>query len=161
MPWRLDFGAATRAYPVHVIAPRAVYRAFWAIHKAIDRMSGGRIGTVRASGHRLGTLFVTTTGRTTGQPRRNALYYIEDGPNFVVVGSNVGAPTDPGWWLNLQAHPSAIVEIEGQKHAVQAREASGDEYARLWPRFARNGSQFEEYRQKTTRRLPIVILELR
>jgi deazaflavin-dependent oxidoreductase (nitroreductase family) len=144
-----------------VIPSRAVYRAFWAMHKAIDRLSGGRIGTVRASGHRLGTLFLTTTGRTSGQPRRNAVYYVEDGPNFVVVGSNAGADVDPGWWLNLQAHPSAVVEIEGQKHAVQARAASLDEYARLWPKFARGGTQFEEYRQATTRKLPIVILELR
>jgi deazaflavin-dependent oxidoreductase (nitroreductase family) len=144
-----------------VIPPRAVYRAFWAIHKAIDRMSGGRIGTARASGHRLGTLFLTTTGRTSGQPRRNALYYVEEGPSFVVVGSNAGADTDPAWWLNLQAHPSAVVEVEGQRHAVQAREASIDEHARLWQRFARSGTQFEEYRRNTTRRLPIVILELR
>jgi F420H(2)-dependent quinone reductase len=144
-----------------VIAPRSVYQALWAIHKAIDRLSGGRIGTVRASGHRLGTLFLTTTGRTSGAARRNALYYVEDGPNFVVLGSNVGADTDPSWWLNLQANPNALVEIEGQKHAVQARAASIDEYARLWPKFARNGSQFEEYRQATTRKLPIVILELR
>jgi F420H(2)-dependent quinone reductase len=138
-----------------------VYRAFWAIHNAIDRMTGGRIGTVRASGHRLGTLFLTSTGRTSGQPRRNALYYVEDGPSFVVVAANAGADKDPAWWLNLQANPEAVVEIEGQRHAVKARAASIDEHARLWPRFSRVGTQFEEYRQGTTRQLPIVILELR
>ena len=84
-----------------MIPPRWVLRLLWAIHRGIDRLTGGRIGTVRPTGQRLGTLFVISTGRTSGQPRRNPVYYVEEGPNLVVVASNAGAPTDPAWWQNL------------------------------------------------------------
>ena len=133
----------------------------WAIHKGIDRLSGGRIGTVRPTGRRLGTLFVVTTGRTSGQPRRNAIYYVEEGPNLIVVASNAGGPADPAWWQNLQAQPDASVEIGGQRRDVRARAASPEEQARLWPRFVRGSATFNEYQANTERRLPVVILEPR
>jgi deazaflavin-dependent oxidoreductase (nitroreductase family) len=133
----------------------------WAIHRGIDRVSGGLIGTVRATGGRLGTLFLVTTGRTSGQPRRTAIYYVEDGPNLVVVASNVGAAADPGWWQNLQVQPDAEVEIAGQRQRVRARRATPEEQARLWPRFVRGSETFTDYQANTSRRLPVVILEPR
>jgi deazaflavin-dependent oxidoreductase (nitroreductase family) len=144
-----------------MVPPRPVFRAFWALHKGIVRLSGGRIGTARAAGGHLGTLFLASTGRSSGQQRRNGLYYVEDGPNFVVVASNAGADVDPAWWRNLQAQPDADVEIAGQRHAVRARAATPEEQARLWPRFVRGSSAFAEYQAKVTRRLPVVILEPR
>jgi F420H(2)-dependent quinone reductase len=144
-----------------MIPPRPVFRAFWALHKGIVRLSGGRIGTARASGRRLGTLFLASIGRSSGQPRRNGLYYVEDGPNLVVVASNVGADVDPAWWRNLQAQPDADVEIAGQRQPVRARAATPEEHARLWPRFVRGSAMFNEYQANTTRRLPVVILEPR
>jgi F420H(2)-dependent quinone reductase len=154
-------GTVHAAYAVDMLLPRPLFRAFWALHKGIDRLSGGRIGTTRASGGRLGTLFLGATGRTSGQPRRNGLYYVEDGPNLVVVASNAGADVDPGWWRNLQAQPDADVEIAGEHRAVRARAATPDEQARLWPRFVRASGAFAEYQAKVTRRLPVVILEPR
>jgi F420H(2)-dependent quinone reductase len=144
-----------------MIPPRPLIRAFWALHKGIVRLSGGRIGTARASGRRLGTLFLGSTGHASGQPRRNGLYYVEDGPNLVVVASNAGAAVDPAWWRNLQAQPDADVEIAGQHQAVHARPATPEEQARLWPRFVRGSAMFNEYQANTTRRLPVVILEPR
>ena len=76
--------------------PRTVFRVGWALHRALFRMTGGRVGTQRAKDGRLGTLFITTTSRRTGRPRRNPLYYLEDGSNLVVAASNVGAAHDPG-----------------------------------------------------------------
>jgi F420H(2)-dependent quinone reductase len=149
------------AYPVGMVPPRPVLRAVWALHKGIDRLTGGRIGTARASGHRLGTLFLVSTGRTSGEPRRNALYYVEDGLNLIVVASNAGADVDPGWWRNLQAQPNADVEIAGQRRGVHARAATAEERARLWPRLVRGSTTFTGYQAKTTRPLPVVILEPR
>jgi F420H(2)-dependent quinone reductase len=144
-----------------MIPPRWMLRLLWAIHRGIDRLSGGRIGSVRPTGRRLGTLFLLSTGRTTGQPRRNPVYYVEEGPNLVVVASNAGAATDPAWWQNLQAQPDADVEIGGQRHAVRARVATLEEQARLWPRFVRGSANFSEYQANTERKLSVVILEPR
>jgi F420H(2)-dependent quinone reductase len=144
-----------------MIPPRPVLRLLWAIHRGIDRLSGGRIGTVRPTGRRLGTLFLASTGRTSGQPRRTAIYYVEEGPNLVVVAANAGAAADPAWWQNLQAQPDADVEIGGDRRAVRARAASPEEQARLWPRFVRGSATFNAYQANTARKLSVVILEPR
>jgi F420H(2)-dependent quinone reductase len=144
-----------------MIPPRPMLRVLWAIHRGIDRLTGGRIGTVRPTGRRLGTLFVISTGRTSGQPRRNPVYYVEEGANLVVVASNAGAARDPAWWQNLQAQPDASVEIVGERRAIRARAATPEEHGRLWPRFVRGSAQFNEYQANTARKLSVVILEPR
>jgi deazaflavin-dependent oxidoreductase (nitroreductase family) len=144
-----------------VIVPRAVYRAMWAFHRGLRRVSGGRIGTRPPSGDGAGTLFLHTVGHKSGQPRSNGLYYLEEGENLVVVASNAGADRDPAWWLNLLAHPEAQVEIGGVRRPVRARPATTDEAARLVPRLDRANADFVTYRARVTRPIPIVILEPR
>ena len=88
--------------------PRPILRLGWAFHKVLHRVTGGRVSTTAPSADgRVGTLFLLSSGRKTGKVRRNGLFYIEDGPNFVVVASNAGENVDPSWWLNLQATPDA------------------------------------------------------
>ena len=140
--------------------PRPVLRFGWAIHKALFLVSGGRVGTERP-GTRVGTLFLVSTGRRSGTLRRNALFYVEDGPNFVVVASNAGEEADPSWWLNLQATPEATVELGTQKIPVLGRAATADEAAFLWPRLVAGYAEYARYRAKRRREIPIVILEPR
>ena len=140
--------------------PRTVYRVGWALHRALFRMTGGRVGTQRAKDGRLGTLFITTTSRRTGRPLRNPLYYLEDGSNLVVAASNVGAAHDPGWWRNLQADPHARVDLAGQQFPVSARRASADETDRLWPRFIAANSAFAAYRVNADREVALVVFEV-
>lgn len=143
-----------------MIPPRAVLRAIWALHKGLRIVSGGHLGTPRPRGTRLGTLFLVSIGRTSGQRRRNGLFYLEDGANLVVVASNAGAASYPGWWLNLQATPHAEVELGGGRvRTVHARAATADEETRLWPRLVAGSSSFEEYRRVADRSIPIVVLE--
>jgi len=142
-----------------MIPPRSALRVFWALHKGIDRLSGGRLSTIRPTDHRVGTLFLLTTGRTTALERRNGLYYIEDGSRYVVVASNAGADHDPRWWLNLQANPNAAVEISGRRLAIQGRAATDPERERLWPELVRRHATYAEYARTATRTIPIVILE--
>ena len=130
------------------------------MHKALFAATGGRIGSQRA-GDGLGTLFLLSTGRRTGAVRRNALFYVEDGRNFVVVASNAGEDVDPQWWLNLQATPAAVVELGQRKVPVRARAGTTEESARLWPRLDAGYGEYAAYRAKVTRELPIVILEPR
>ena len=141
-----------------MIVPRPVLRAYWAMHKAVDRISGGRLSTYRPTAKRLGVLFLTTTGRRSGEPRRNGLFFVESGQDLVVVASNAGAAADPGWWLNLRANPAAIVELRGRSIPVRAREAADDERAPLWAEFVRRDQKFAEYEQATGRRIAVVVL---
>jgi deazaflavin-dependent oxidoreductase (nitroreductase family) len=139
--------------------PRPVLRSIWALHQAVRRVSGGRLGTSAAQGDRIGTLFLHTVGRKSGQPRVNGLYYLEDGSNLIVVASNAGADTDPAWWLNLLGRPEAGVEIAGQLRALRGREATAAELARLWPRLVAANPNYAAYRETARRPIPVVILE--
>ena len=135
-------------------------RIGWAVHRALFRVTGGRVGTERADGGRLGTLFIGTKSRTTGEIRRNPLFYLDDGPNLVVAASNIGADRDPGWWRNLQADPHATVDLASERFAVLARRATADEAERLWPRFIAANANFALYRDQAKRQIPLVILEV-
>jgi F420H(2)-dependent quinone reductase len=77
------------------------------------------------------TLHLRTVGRRTGAARRTPLYYVEDGRNLAVITSNAGRDREPAWWLNLQAHPDATVELPDGPRDVTARAATGEERARL------------------------------
>ena len=118
--------------------------------------SGGRIGG-RLPGQRF--LLITTTGRRTGRPRTQPLLYVRDGGRFVVVGSNAGDDRPPAWWLNLQARPDAEVQVDRARHRVRAREARGDERAKLWEILERSYRYYADYRRRTPREIPVVILE--
>jgi deazaflavin-dependent oxidoreductase (nitroreductase family) len=144
-----------------MIPPRAVFRAYWWVHRAVRRVSRGRLGTQIARGDRKGTLFLHTVGRKSGQPRVNGLFYIVEGSNLVVVASNAGADVDPAWWLNLRAQPDAEVELAGRQRPVRARAANSDEAAQLWPRLDVANPDYAAYRANTRRPITVVILEPR
>ena len=110
---------------------------------------------------RVGTLFLVSTGRKSGKVRRNGLFYIEDGEDFIVVASNGGDIADPQWWKNLQANPDAVVDIGSHHVPVRARAATPDETTRLWPLLEAAYPDFRVYRAGVLRRIPIVILERR
>lgn len=139
--------------------PRLVYRAFWTWHRALDRLTGGRVD---ASGPVGPSLWLTTVGRRSGQTRENALTYLPDGEAFIIVASNIGDDRDPAWWLNLRASPDTSVRLPGhQPRPIHAREASDAERADLWARFVARHPHYADYARRTSRRLPVVVLEPR
>jgi deazaflavin-dependent oxidoreductase (nitroreductase family) len=144
-----------------VTIPRWLLRFFWLEDRVLSRLTGGRLTLPNASGGRARTLFLHTVGRTTGRKRRNGLYYVEDGANLVVVASNAGEDDDPSWWKNLQANPDTEVEVGRQTRAVHARRATVEEAGRLYDRFVEVLPQYGDYRQRTSREIPVVILEPR
>ncbi|HET9344942.1 MAG TPA: nitroreductase/quinone reductase family protein [Candidatus Limnocylindrales bacterium] len=141
--------------------PRPLLRLGWAFHRFLHRVAGGRISTEPPKPGGVGTLFLASTGRKTGKVRRNGLFYIEDGPSFVVVASNAGADADPAWWMNLQAQPDAAVELERRQIPVRARPATPAEADRLWPRLDAAYPEYARYRARRSRPIAVVILEPR
>jgi deazaflavin-dependent oxidoreductase (nitroreductase family) len=133
-------------------------RIAWGFHRLLDRLTGGRLGSGRMG---LRSLWLTTTGRRSGKRRENALYFIEAGADLVVVASNAGRDKPPAWWLNLEAHPETEVRIGKERRQVRARAATADEEARLWPRLDAGFPLYVRYRARTTRHIPLVILEPR
>ncbi len=134
------------------------WELMWRLHRAVLRATGGRVGA-RVRG--LPVLLLTTTGRRSGEPRTVALSYLDHGGGYGVVASNAGADDHPAWWLNLEAEPAATVEIRGERRAVRARLATGDEAAALWQRMVDANPDFAAYREQTDRELPVVVLEER
>jgi len=127
-----------------------------AIHRALYRSSGGRVGG-KVWG--LSILLLTTTGRKTGKARTNPLCFLPDGDALVVVASNGGMDWSPSWWLNLRAQPRATVQVGRAKRAVRAREATPEERVRLWAAVTSIAPGYLRYEQRTDRPIPLVILE--
>lgn len=140
----------------NVLSTRLLIRLFSWIHRVVYRLSGGRVDSQLFGAP---VLLLTTKGRKTGKARTTPLLYLEESSNWVVVGSNAGDDRHPTWWLNLKAHPVATVQIGNTVKRVRAREASEEEKSLLWPRFVDMYSDYETYRQRTTRKIPVVILE--
>jgi deazaflavin-dependent oxidoreductase (nitroreductase family) len=104
-------------------------------------------------------LILTTKGAKSGEDRQNPLVYHRDNGHFVIVASKGGAPTNPAWYHNLRRHPMVTVEVLGEKFQAKAHIAEGDEYERLYQQHAAISPTFNEYRARTTRRIPVVVLE--
>jgi deazaflavin-dependent oxidoreductase (nitroreductase family) len=89
------------------------------------------VGLWRPSGNRWGTLRLTPTGRRTGRKHSVTIANFADGPNLIAMAMNSWADGEPAWWLNLQAHPDASVDLVDGPRSVRARVAKGDERSRL------------------------------
>jgi deazaflavin-dependent oxidoreductase (nitroreductase family) len=120
--------------------PRWLVRTIWIAHRALFRVTRGRIGLRPATSTQWGMLRLNTVGRQTGKARVAIVGYIEDGRRLVVPAMNGWAQPEPAWWLNLQANPEATVELLDGPRKVTARPAIGEERARLWKRFVELGS---------------------
>ncbi len=129
---------------------------FMRFNEFIIRISKGRIGS------QLGTqsvLVLHTTGRKSGLPRSTPVAYFEYDGRYLLVGSNWGKARDADWVRNLRHQPRARIDVKGQSLIVNAREAQGDEYARLWQFATEKHRPYLQYQQMTSRRIPIMVLE--
>ena len=104
-------------------------------------------------------LLLHTRGARTGLERVNPLAYQPVGDDIAVFASKAGADTNPDWYHNLLANPLTTVEVGTDTVAVRARVAEGEERERIWERQKELMPGFAEYEQKTTRRIPVIVLE--
>jgi deazaflavin-dependent oxidoreductase (nitroreductase family) len=104
-------------------------------------------------------LLLTTTGAKSGRPLTTPLAYSTDGDRLVVAASKGGAPTNPDWYYNLLANPTVTVELGNERFQARAHVADEAERERLYRQHAELMPGFAGYQQKTTRQIPVVLLE--
>jgi deazaflavin-dependent oxidoreductase (nitroreductase family) len=128
------------------------------IHRALLKISGGRIGWEAS---KMPVLELTTTGRKTGQPRSVMLTSpYQEGATIVVVASRGGDDEHPAWFLNLRDDPDVEVAYKGApKQRMRASIADSADRARLWPLVVADHKNYAGYQTKTTREIPLVLLE--
>ena len=129
------------------------------LNKFFYRLSGGKLlgtwmrgGAIGILGHR---------GRKSGQMFTSPLVYMPDGQRLVVIASKGGMSKHPLWYLNLRANPDCEFEIGSTKKPYRARTASPEEKKALWPRILAMNPDFDQYQARTTRDIPVVILDPR
>ena len=104
-------------------------------------------------------LILTTRGAKSGEVRETPLVYSRDGDHMVIIASKGGSPTHPSWYHNLVKHPEVTLEVNKDKFKARAHIAEGDEYERLYNQHADINPTFHDYRKKTSRKIPVVVLE--
>ncbi len=134
---------------------RAAIRAMGRGHRAVYRLTGGRL-LGRVAG--MPVLLLTTTGRRSGRARTTPLTYFEVGHDLAVVASNGGEDSPPAWWLNLCAQPEAAITRGTHRQAVTARPATEEERDHLWPLITATHPGYAAYARRTTRPIPVVLL---
>lgn len=141
------------------LPPRWFVRLAWATHRGLYKVTGGRFGLRRAKGDRYGMMRLTTVGRRSGQERTVILGYFDDGPNLVTMAMNGWDPREPAWWLNLQAHPEASVDLAEGRRLVIGRAAEGEERSRLWDRWREIDKNLDGYAARRPGETAVVVLE--
>lgn len=128
------------------------------LHRALMKVSGGRLGTRFGSAQ---SLELTTVGRRSGEQRSVMLTApLQLDETLVVVASRGGDDIHPAWFLNLRQNPDVLVAVgTAERRPMTARVASADERARLWPQIVDRAAQYGRYQSRTTREIPVVLLE--
>lgn len=104
-------------------------------------------------------LVLTTKGAKSGEERSTPLVYSWEDGKHVIVASKGGAPTHPSWYHNLRTHPVVTVEAGGEKFKARAKVIGDDDYERLYKQHADLNPGFWDYRKKTDRKIPVIVLE--
>ena len=105
-------------------------------------------------------IIVTHRGNKTGAIRKTALMRVEDSGSYVLVGSMGGAPRHPVWVYNLRAHADVKIRDKTVVHRMQVREVEdAEERMRVWGLAVEAFPPYEEYKNKTTRTIPVFIAE--
>jgi deazaflavin-dependent oxidoreductase (nitroreductase family) len=120
------------------------------------RKNGGKVGGQFATSD---LLLLTTIGAKSGEARLVPLSYFTIDGRLIVIGSNVGADSDPGWVLNLRANPNGHVEVGTDAYNVSAHEVPPAERAGIFPKIVTAAPRFGDYQAKTHRLIPLFELQ--
>ncbi len=120
------------------------------------RASQGKVG---GQFDNMPLLLLTTIGAKTGRALTKPLAYTTDGDRIVLIASFAGGPKNPAWFNNLVANPVVTIELGSERFQARAKVVTGEERQRLYDNQARQMPVFTDYQKKTTRQIPVVVLE--
>jgi deazaflavin-dependent oxidoreductase (nitroreductase family) len=135
---------------------KLLLKLFMAANVFLIRLSGGRLGS------QLGTqtiLLLHTVGRKSGKHFVTPIAYFYTEGFYFLVGSNWGKDTNASWLHNLRAQPRTTIEVKGKAISVEAKQAEGEEYERLWQFAVELHPPYLHYKEMTSRHIPIVVLK--
>ena len=139
----------------YVPSPRDWVRDQVALYESTDGKEGT---TLRETG--LPVIIVTNVGNKTGATRKTPLMRAVDGPNYILVASQGGAPKHPVWYFNLMANPSVKIQDGPNIYDMQVREITDSaEKMRLWDIAVDAYPPYQDYQDKTTRVIPVFLAE--
>ena len=139
----------------YVPSPRDWVRDQVALYESTDGKEGT---TLRQTG--LPVIIVTNIGNKTGATRKTPLMRAIDGPNYILVASQGGAPKHPVWYFNLKANPSIKIQDGPHIYDMQVREITDSaEKMRLWDIAVEAYPPYQEYQDKTDRVIPVFLAE--
>lgn len=123
-----------------------------------ERTDGAEGNTLRETG--MPVIIVTNTGNKTGAIRKTPLMRVKDGDNYVLVGSKGGAPQHPLWVHNLRANADVEIRDQSEVQRMRVREVEDDAArSRLWELAVEAYPPYEEYQQRTDRKIPVFVAE--
>lgn len=137
---------------------RQFIKPFSALNQFVYRLSGGRL---MGSFQGRPIMLVEMKGAKSGKARTIPLMYVPYNDGVIVVGSQGGAPKSPVWVKNLQAHPDVTVRAAGKIMKLRARQVDDAEKERLWPICVQHYREFDDYRKRTDRNIPVFVCEPR
>ena len=120
--------------------------------------SGGAEGN-KLPGTDMSVVIVTNMGARSGKVRKTPVMRVEHDGKYAMVASQGGKPTHPLWYHNIVAHPEVVLQDGSATQEMVAREVTGDEKAQWWERAVAAYPPYAEYQQKTTRQIPVFVLE--
>jgi deazaflavin-dependent oxidoreductase (nitroreductase family) len=121
-----------------------------------EESGGERANTLMDTG--LPIIVLTTRGNKSGKVRKMALMRVESNGEYALVASQGGMPTNPSWYYNLKADPTALMIQDGpEAFDYEAREVTGDEKAVWWKRAVENYPSYDDYQAATTRVIPVLV----
>jgi deazaflavin-dependent oxidoreductase (nitroreductase family) len=135
-------------------------RRFAGAHAFLYRRTGGRLGR-SLPGVPGKVLLLDHVGARSGVQRTTPLFYVDDGPDLVLVASKGGYPKHPAWFHNLMANPDTTVQVGSEVRRVHARLAAPGARERLWAMAVRGYPGYETYQARADREIPLVVLEPR
>ncbi len=131
-------------------------KLFMAANTFAIRLSRGRIGS------RLGTqtiLLLHSVGRKSGKKFVTPIAYFFTEGFYFVIGSNWGKDAHAAWYYNLLARPRTTIEVKGRTIPVEATQAEGPDYERLWQYAVDHHPPYAHYKEMTKRHIPIIVLK--
>jgi deazaflavin-dependent oxidoreductase (nitroreductase family) len=112
-------------------------------------------GSVGGSFAHMKLLLLTSAGAKTGKVSTAPVAYTKNDDKYVIIASKGGAPTNPDWYYNLITNPEVTIEVGDEKFKARARKVTGQEREKLYDSHAAVYPQFDDYRAKTDREIPV------